>query len=93
MLNLKDTKKRKKVMLFYNAEIVDVVSETYTLKVNNKRGFVSIFRRGWFIGKLNLKNGALWFHKEWKGQFSSDAIRNWHFCKRNKVVRSLPIED
>ena len=80
-------------MLFYNAEIVDAVNEIYCLKINNRRGFASIYRKGWFIGKLNLKNGALWFCKEWKGQFSSAAIRNWHFCKRNKVVRSLPIED
>ena len=80
-------------MLFFNTEIVDVVNEGYSLKVNNKRKFVSIFRRGWFIGKLNLKDGGLWFVREWKGQFSSAAIQNWHFCKRNQVFRSLPIED
>lgn len=71
-------------MFFYNAEIVDAVNETYSLKVNNKRGFVSIFRKGWFIGKLNLADGALWFHREWKGGFTARAVRVWHHTARNR---------
>ena len=80
-------------MLFYNTEIVDVVGVAYSLRVNNKRNFVSIFRGDWFVGKLNLRDGGIWFVKEWKSQFTSSSVRLWHHCKRNKVVRALPIED
>lgn len=80
-------------MLFFNTEVVDVVGVNYNLKVNNKRNFVSIYRGSWFIGKLNLKNGGIWFVREWKSQFTSRVVRRWHHCERQGIRMVMPIQD